>query len=83
VSAGIVRSFCEKGRSGPGWINGGTYLLGPPLRDRLPPRGAFSLEQDVLIPEVASITPLAFPTTGLFIDIGLPEDYRRAQQIFL
>ncbi len=82
VSAGIVRSFCEKGRSGPGWINGGTYLISPPLRDRLPPRGAFSLERDILIPDVASITPLAFPTTGLFIDIGLPEDYRRAQQIF-
>ena len=82
VSERIVRGFREKGQSGPGWINGGTYLLGPELRNRLPERGAFSFEQELLAPEVQSIRPLAFPTTGLFIDIGIPEDYARAQEIF-
>ena len=82
VSERIVRGFREKGPSGPGWINGGTYLLGPELRNRLPERGAFSFEQELLAPEVQSIRPLAFPTTGLFIDIGIPEDYARAQEIF-
>jgi D-glycero-alpha-D-manno-heptose 1-phosphate guanylyltransferase len=82
VSEGIVRGFREKGQSGRGWINGGTYVLGPKLRDRLPTRGAFSFEQELLAPEVQSIRPLAFPTTGLFIDIGIPEDYARAQEIF-
>jgi D-glycero-alpha-D-manno-heptose 1-phosphate guanylyltransferase len=81
VSDGIVRSFREKGWSGPGWINAGAYILGAELRDRLPPHGAFSFEQDVLVPEVKSIQPLAFPATGLFVDIGIPDDYARAQQL--
>ena len=79
LSDGIVRGFHEKGQSGPGWINGGTYVLGPELRDRMPKRAAFSFEQDLLVPEVQSIQPLAFPASGLFIDIGIPEDYARAQ----
>lgn len=77
-----VQRFLEKGRSGPGWINGGTYVLGPDLRARLRPQGAFSFEHDLLAPEVGSIRPLAFRSSGLFIDIGIPEDYAKAQQIF-
>ena len=82
VSEGIVRGFREKGPFGPGWINGGTYVLGPAVRDRMPKRAAFSFEQELLVPEAESIRPLAFPTTGLFIDIGIPEDYARAQNVF-
>jgi len=79
---GIVQGFLEKGRSGPGWINAGTYILGPDLRARLRPQGAFSFEHDLLAPEVRSIRPLAFRSSGLFIDIGVPEDYTRVQQMF-
>ena len=81
MGEGIVRGFREKGTSGRGWINGGVYLLGPELRQRFPRRGTFSFEQDLLVPETQSIRPLAYPTSGLFIDIGMPEDYARAQQI--
>jgi len=81
VSNSIVQGFREKGQSGPGLINGGTYILAAELRDRLPGRGAFSFEQDVLVPQVRSIRPLAFPVAGLFIDIGIPEDYAKAQEI--
>ncbi|TMH55707.1 MAG: D-glycero-D-manno-heptose 1-phosphate guanosyltransferase [Betaproteobacteria bacterium] len=82
VDNGIVRRFLEKGASGPGWINAGIYLLGPDLRARLRPQGAFSFEHDLLAPELSSIPPLAFRASGLFIDIGIPEDYARAQRIF-
>jgi D-glycero-alpha-D-manno-heptose 1-phosphate guanylyltransferase len=82
VVDGIVQGFLEKGRSAPGWINGGTYVLGPDLRARLRPQGAFSFEQDLLAPEVSSIRPLAFRSSGLFIDIGIPEDYAKALHIF-
>jgi D-glycero-alpha-D-manno-heptose 1-phosphate guanylyltransferase len=82
VSDGIVRRFREKGPSGPGLINGGTYVLGPALRDRMPALGAYSFERDLLVPEARSIQPAAFPTAGLFIDIGIPEDYARVQEIF-
>jgi D-glycero-alpha-D-manno-heptose 1-phosphate guanylyltransferase len=79
---GTVRAFLEKGRSGPGWINAGTYILGPKLRARLRPHGAFSFEHDLLVPETSSIRPLAFRSSGRFIDIGTPEDYLRAQRFF-
>ena len=81
IEAGHVRGFFEKGRAGPGRINGGTCLLSPSLfRDReLPP--AFSFETDLLMPHLAEINPLAFPTGGLFIDIGIPQDYARAQEL--
>jgi D-glycero-alpha-D-manno-heptose 1-phosphate guanylyltransferase len=82
VDDGSVQRFLEKGRSGPGWINAGTYILGPGLRARLRPQSAFSFEQDLLAPEVASIRPLAFRSSGLFIDIGVPEDYARVQELF-
>lgn len=79
---GAVRRFCEKGRSGPGWINGGTYVLGTELRAHLRSEGAFSFEHDFLVPEVGRIRPLAFRASGHFIDIGIPEDYGRVQQLF-
>jgi D-glycero-alpha-D-manno-heptose 1-phosphate guanylyltransferase len=79
---GIVRAVREKGGSGPGWINGGTYVLGAALRARLRADGAFSFEHDLLVPEIADIRPLAFPASGLFIDIGVPDDYLRAQTLF-
>jgi D-glycero-alpha-D-manno-heptose 1-phosphate guanylyltransferase len=77
-----VQGFLEKGRSGPGWINAGTYILAPALRARLSPAGAFSFEHDLLGPEVASIRPRAFRCSGRFIDIGIPDDYARAQTLF-
>jgi len=82
VANGFIRGFSEKGHSGPGWINAGAYVMGSELTERLPPPGAFSFERDVLIPEVKSIQPLAFPVAGLFVDIGVPEDYARAQELF-
>jgi D-glycero-alpha-D-manno-heptose 1-phosphate guanylyltransferase len=56
--------------------------VGSDLRARLRPQGAFSFENDLLAPQVESIRPLAFRSSGLFIDIGIPEDYARIQQIF-
>jgi D-glycero-alpha-D-manno-heptose 1-phosphate guanylyltransferase len=77
-----VQGFLEKGQSGPGWINAGTYVLGPALRARLPHEGAFSFEHDLLAPEIESIRPRAFRCSGRFVDIGIPEDYARAQILF-
>ena len=82
LDGGTVRGFSEKGRSGPGWINGGTYILGAELRARMRPEGAFSFEHDLLVPEVATIRPLAFRASGRFIDIGIPQDYRQVERMF-
>lgn len=79
VESGHIAGFIEKGLTGPGWINGGTYVLNRdfPWPQNLPPR--FSFETDVLTPFVSSLCPAAFLCDGYFLDIGIPEDLDRAQ----
>jgi D-glycero-alpha-D-manno-heptose 1-phosphate guanylyltransferase len=77
-----VRGFVAKGRAGPGLINAGTYLLSAALLQTIPAGRPFSFEQELLMPRVGEIRPLAFVAAGLFIDIGVPEDYTRAQALF-
>ena len=82
VQGGRVCGFVAKGREGPGLINAGTYLLSAALLQAIPTGRPFSFEQDLLMPRVDEIRPLAFVAEGLFIDIGVPEDYARAQALF-
>jgi D-glycero-alpha-D-manno-heptose 1-phosphate guanylyltransferase len=82
VRDGRVCGFVEKSIGGAGLINAGTYLLSRQLLDRMPADGAFSFEQDLLVPEVRTIRPLAVVAEGLFIDIGVPEDFTLAQELF-
>jgi D-glycero-alpha-D-manno-heptose 1-phosphate guanylyltransferase len=74
-----VVGFEEKGRSGPGYISAGTYVLARDLAwpPTLPDK--FSVEFDFFAPEVARLRPAAFIVDGYFLDIGIPEDYDRAQ----
>lgn len=79
TNAGQVIGFSEKGVSGPGLINAGCYILNQGQLDEFPLHTAFSLESDYLSKLVMD-TPLdLFLTKGHFIDIGIPEDYARAQ----
>lgn len=82
VVAGRVRGFREKGGAGAGWINAGSYLLTPPAIAVFPVHDAFSFEHDVLLPLSAAGQVVALCETSDFIDIGIPEDYRRAQSLF-
>lgn len=77
-----VCGFLEKGGSGPGDINAGVYLLSADILQQIPVHTDFSFEQQLLVPRVAELRPLAFHTAGRFIDIGIPEDFERAQQWF-
>jgi D-glycero-alpha-D-manno-heptose 1-phosphate guanylyltransferase len=79
VKAGRVVSFEEKGRTGPGWINAGAYVLQRDLAwpPYLPEK--FSFERDFLAPEIDRIRPAAYEVEGFFLDIGVPEDLDRAQ----
>jgi D-glycero-alpha-D-manno-heptose 1-phosphate guanylyltransferase len=74
-----VIGFVEKGRSGPGLINAGCYVLLRTALDRFPLHTPFSLEQDYLSPLVGHAPLRVFVSRGYFIDIGIPEDYARAQ----
>jgi D-glycero-alpha-D-manno-heptose 1-phosphate guanylyltransferase len=81
VQGGQVTGFIEKGRTGPGWINAGLYMLS---REFPWPEGLhapFSFETAVLVPFLDRIRPAAFPHTGDFLDIGIPEDLDRAESM--
>lgn len=82
IDDGVIRGFHEKGRSGPGYINAGVYLLSAEVMQRIPDGEPFSFEQQLLVPQVRQLRPRAFLAEGRFIDIGIPEDYERAQRLF-
>lgn len=73
--------FAEKGIAGSGLINAGCYVLATGALAQFPLHQPFSIETDYLVPEVARGTVEVFVTDGMFIDIGIPEDYARAQQL--
>jgi D-glycero-alpha-D-manno-heptose 1-phosphate guanylyltransferase len=79
VESDRVVAFVEKGRSGPGWINAGAYVLARDLAWPEQLGEKFSIETDFFMPEVARLRPAAFETSGYFLDIGIPEDLDRAQ----
>lgn len=79
VADGRIAAFREKGSHGPGYINAGVYLMRRELLESLGLPEAFSFEADVLVARRDSVRPAAFPASGYFIDIGMPDDYQRAQ----
>ena len=79
VNDGVVTGFTEKGRSGPGLINAGVYMLPAETFVRFGLAGRFSLEADLLQRHCAALRVRAWLTDAYFIDIGVPADYARAQ----
>lgn len=76
----VVR-FSEKvGVRQPGLINGGVYVFRRTVLHHLP-EGPSSLEKDVL-PGLVGHGVFALEQAGMFIDIGTPEDYTRAQSLY-
>jgi NDP-sugar pyrophosphorylase family protein len=76
-----VTQFVEKGAAaGPGLINAGVYLLRKQIVRGLPAGTAISLERDVF-PRLLDRRVYGLVCTGLFIDIGIPDDLRRAQSL--
>lgn len=76
---GRVMGFIDKGVTGPGLINAGCYVLPTGILSDFPLGEPFSLEADFLAKSVAEQRFDLFVTNGHFIDIGVPEDYVRAQ----
>lgn len=83
VDGGTVTGFLEKSSSGPGLINAGCYILPVDILNAYPASKAFSLEGDFLASAVGRRRFEVFETHGLFIDIGVPEDYSRAQTLLI
>jgi D-glycero-alpha-D-manno-heptose 1-phosphate guanylyltransferase len=80
MQEGRVAGFAEKGQSGPGQINAGVYVMNRDVFAAYNMPAAFSLEKDFFAPYIKQLRPLAFVTSGYFIDIGVPDDLARAQR---
>ena len=83
VEGEVVIAFLEKGQNaGPGLINGGIYAINKAwLKDLNLPR-KFSFEKQVLEQYYTSRSFVGMRSDAFFIDIGIPEDYKRAQTLF-
>jgi len=76
---GTIKDFKEKKFYKKGLINGGVYVLNRKsfMANDWPER--FSFEKDFLEKEYHSQTLFGIVQEGYFIDIGIPEDFTRAQ----
>lgn len=80
---GRVTAFREKAPGGgPGWINAGVYAVERALFESAPSRPRFSFETEVMQPAADHLPVFALPTQAPFIDIGIPSEYARAQELF-
>lgn len=75
-----ISRFREKQHCVSGWINGGVYLIRKDELLNYPEK--FSLEKEYFEKIVATEVLSGYRTKDYFIDIGIPEDYNRAQTDF-
>lgn len=75
-----IHSFREKQFFQTGFINAGMYILNTPrfLEEELPVK--FSFEKDYLEKLYSQRRMFGVPQDNYFIDIGIPEDYKKAQE---
>lgn len=65
-----------------GFINAGVYLFNKSLLKHLPEEEKFSFEKDFLEKNVNKLNLSGWVSDGYFIDIGIPEDYKKANDEF-
>jgi D-glycero-alpha-D-manno-heptose 1-phosphate guanylyltransferase len=75
-----VVSFEEKRFCAEGLINAGMYIVKKSIFETEEFPKKFSLEKDFLEKRVSSLKVFAMAFDGYFIDMGIPEDYERAQR---
>jgi len=77
---GAVTAFSEKTSAGSGLINAGVYAMEARALDGAGTTGVVSLEREILPGLLAAGKPVAGRVAEApFVDIGLPEDYRRVR----
>jgi len=70
------KKFCKDGL-----INGGIYLANRQFIESWKLPGEFSLEKEILEKKAGTSAIKGFIFNDLFIDIGIPEDYHRAELV--
>jgi D-glycero-alpha-D-manno-heptose 1-phosphate guanylyltransferase len=79
----VVRFSEKKSGAEAGNVNGGLYIITKSTYlAHTPHKGPFSLEKDFFEKKVHDLLIHGFAFGGQFIDIGMPEDYDRAQNEF-
>jgi D-glycero-alpha-D-manno-heptose 1-phosphate guanylyltransferase len=83
-SENVIETFREKNNiEQSGLINGGVYVLNRELYlNKTDEANAFSIEKDFYETKIKEIHIFGFEYAGYFIDIGIPEDYKKAQDDF-
>ena len=74
-----VVKFNEKKYTANGKINGGVYVVNAHCFDLVDLPSKFSFEVDFMQAYTDKLKIFAFESKGYFIDIGVPEDYLKAQ----
>jgi D-glycero-alpha-D-manno-heptose 1-phosphate guanylyltransferase len=74
-----IVSFSEKGRRGPGLINGGVYFVDGRVWLDGDCSEIFSFERDYLQQRSKTAALYGYKSDGYFIDIGVPDDLDRAR----
>jgi D-glycero-alpha-D-manno-heptose 1-phosphate guanylyltransferase len=74
----VVKSFEEKKYIEKGYINCGYLLIKKNLILQMPINFPFSFETDFLLKNLEKLRITAFIDNAYFIDIGIPEDYNKA-----
>ncbi|MBI3795065.1 MAG: nucleotidyltransferase family protein [Nitrospinae bacterium] len=83
VEGGMIVGFREKALVKSGLINAGVYVVRKKLAELLEEyKTPFSLEADFLQKKCLELKVAAYVGNGYFIDIGVPEDYKRARAEF-
>ena len=80
----VIEKFKEKDTiEKEGLINGGVYILNRELfLSKTIENSPFSIEKDFYETKINELTIFGFEYDGYFIDIGIPEDYTKAQDDF-
>ncbi|MFR9166723.1 MAG: nucleotidyltransferase family protein [Dysgonomonas sp.] len=78
-----ILKFNEKKHCESGLINGGIYVINKKIFElhNLPDK--FSFEKDILENKEMKLNVFGYPSDSYFIDIGIPEDYAKANIDFL
>jgi D-glycero-alpha-D-manno-heptose 1-phosphate guanylyltransferase len=79
--SGKITGFKEKQHVEEGLINGGIYCLNKKIFSSVLPE-KFSFEKEILEKEYPYEKVYGKISDGYFIDIGIPEDYEKAQKDF-
>lgn len=79
-----ITSFKEKNNiESPGIINGGVYILNKKVYlEKTPDTPCFSIEKDFFESKLSELKIHGCLYSNYFIDIGIPEDYAKAQHDF-